>query len=85
VLDSSKEKNLKLNNLVDISIDGAAVMTGRKRGLVQRLNSDVPILLSTHCIARRLLLASGGAADAVLYLLKYQELINSLINPQGTW
>ncbi|XP_053408053.1 zinc finger protein 862-like [Mercenaria mercenaria] len=72
------DKQLNLSNLIGISTDGAAVMTGKKSGLVQQLKQEVPTLLSTHCIAHRLALASGQAADTVPYLLKFQELVNSI-------
>ena len=31
-----------------------------------------------HCIAHRLALASEGAADSIVYLVKFQEIVNSL-------
>lgn len=33
-------------------------------------------MLSTHCIAHRLALASGQAADSILYLRQYQQYVN---------
>ena len=66
VLESLEE----LSNLVGIGTDGVAVMTGKKSGLVQRLREMVPTLLSSHCIAHRLSLASVGAADTVPYFNK---------------
>ncbi|KAG1673887.1 Zinc finger protein 862 [Nymphon striatum] len=78
ILCSLDTHHLNLDNLVGISTDGAAVMTGRKSGLVQRLKAENPTILATHCISHRLALASGQAADSVPYLLKYQEIINSI-------
>ena len=76
-----EEKNMDLNKLVGIATDGAATMIGRKSGDVVRLRNKVPNLLSFHCIAHRLALASHAsaqAADAVPYLIKFQEIVNSV-------
>jgi len=35
-------------------------------------------LLTTHCIAHRLALACGAAADKVRYLVKFQDILNSM-------
>ena len=78
ILGSLHTHKLNIDNLVGISTDGAAVMTGRKRGLVQQLKAENPTILATHCISHRLALASGQAADCVPYLLKYQEIVNSI-------
>ena len=78
VIRTLEEKNLDLNKLVGIATDGAATMIGRKSGVVVRLRNKVPYLLSFHCIAHRLALASAQAADAVPYLIKFQEIVNSV-------
>ncbi|XP_053385860.1 zinc finger protein 862-like [Mercenaria mercenaria] len=78
ILSSFDIHDLKINNLVGISTDGAAVMTGKKSGLVQKLKSENPSILATHCISHRLALASGQAADSIPYFLKYQEIINAI-------
>ena len=54
------------------------LITVRKSGLVQQLKAENPTILATHCISHRLALASGQAADSVQYLLKYQEIVNSI-------
>jgi len=64
--------------LVGIATDGAATMVGRKSGVVTRLKEKVPHLVSLHCIAHRLALAAGQAADNITYLVKYQEKVNSI-------
>ncbi|KAK6175160.1 hypothetical protein SNE40_013682 [Patella caerulea] len=61
-----------------IATDGAAVMVGSRSGLTTRFKELVPGLPSTHCIAHRLALCSSGAADAIPYLIKYQELVNCI-------
>ena len=72
------DKGLEISNLVGIATDGASVMTGCKAGVVKQLKDLSPSLLSTHCIAHRLALSCGGAADQIPYLVKFQEILNSL-------
>ena len=73
-----EEKNLGLKKSVGIATDGAATMMGRKSGVVVRLRNNVPYLLSFDCIAHRLALTSAQAADAVPYLIKFQEIVISV-------
>ena len=54
-----------LNKLTGIATDGAAVMTGKKSGVVQRLKEICPYILSTHSIAHRFALGPGGTADTL--------------------
>jgi hypothetical protein len=75
---SLDENDLDVERMCGVATDGAAVMVGRHSGVVTRLKERVPGLLASHCIAHRLALASGGAADTVPYLLKYQEFVNAI-------
>ena len=43
-------------------------MVGCHAGVTTRLKEKIPFVLSIHCIAHRLALASGQAADAVSYV-----------------
>lgn len=61
------DKGLEISNLVGIAT-----------GEVKQLKDLSPSLLSTHCIAHRLALSCGGAADQIPYLVKFQEILNSL-------
>lgn len=61
------DKGLEISNLVGIAT-----------GVVKQLKDLSPSLLSTHCIAHRLALSCGGAADQIPYLVKFQEILNSL-------
>ncbi|XP_070573021.1 zinc finger protein 862-like [Ptychodera flava] len=78
VKDILKEKGLLLSNLISLGTDGASVMTGKRQGLTTRFKKDNPFILSQHCAAHKLALASGQAADCVPYLVKYQALVNDL-------
>lgn len=78
VLDVLKSKGLDASNMVGISTDGVAVMVGSKSGVVTRLRESSPNLLATHCIAHSLALGCGSGADKVQYLVKFQEILNSV-------
>lgn len=77
---SLSEGGLELGTICDTATDGASVMVGKKTGVVTRIRSKVPGLLTTHCISHRLALVSGGAADKVQNLVKYQELLNGIVS-----
>ncbi|CAG2192260.1 Fibrinogen C domain-containing protein 1-A,Fibrinogen C domain-containing protein 1,Fibrinogen C domain-containing protein 1-B,Angiopoietin-1,Fibrinogen-like protein A,Angiopoietin-4 [Mytilus edulis] len=78
IFESLNDFNINISNMCGIATDGAAVMVGRHSGVVTRIKETVPGLLSSHCIAHRLALASGAAADSVQYLVKFQEIISSI-------
>lgn len=78
ILDVLCEKQIPLDKLVGVATDGAAVMTGKKSGVVQRLKEIQPDVIATHCIAHRLALSCGGAADKIPYLVKFQGLLNDI-------
>ncbi|XP_053398207.1 E3 SUMO-protein ligase KIAA1586-like [Mercenaria mercenaria] len=73
-----KVKGISLSNLCGVSTDGAAVMIGHKSGVVTRLKREVPSVLATHCIAHRLALSCCTGTDAIPYMVKVQEVINSV-------
>jgi hypothetical protein len=78
ILHLLSEKGLDLANLCGVCTDGAAVMVGSKSGVVTRLKKDVPGLLTSHCIAHRLALSCSSGADCIPYLVKFQEILNSI-------
>lgn len=53
-------------------------MVGCRTGVTTQLKAKNPYILSIHCIAHRLALASGQAADAVPYVKQYQLYVNSI-------
>ncbi|XP_045211119.2 zinc finger protein 862-like [Mercenaria mercenaria] len=53
-------------------------MVGNKSGVVTRLKAVVPGVLATHCIAHRLALSCCNGADTIPYLVKVQEILNSV-------
>ena len=78
VVDMLAQKGIKIDGLCGVSTDGAAVMVGNKSGVVKRLKESVQGVLSTHCIAHRLALSCCSAADTIPYLVKFQEILNSI-------
>lgn len=67
-----------LDKLVGVSTDGASVMVGCQSGVVTRLREVTSGLLATHCISHRLALGTGNAADKIRYLVKFQDVLNSM-------
>lgn len=63
-----------LDKLVGVSTDGASVMVWCKSGVVTRLREVTSGLLATHCIAHRLALGTGNAADKI----RFQDVLNSM-------
>lgn len=78
VLGTLNQKGIHLSGLCDVSTDGASVMIGNKSGVVTRLKQAVPGILATHCIAHRLALSCCSGADSIPYLVKVQEILNSV-------
>ncbi|KAK3091876.1 hypothetical protein FSP39_023354 [Pinctada imbricata] len=73
-----EQRNLCVTNLSCITTDGASVMTGCRSGVTTLMKEKNCQLLSIHCIAHRLALASGQAADNIPYLKKYQHMVNTI-------
>ena len=74
-------KGINRRLIVGLATDGAPVMTGRKSGVgVQLREKCSSYLVQVHCVAHRLALASGQAADVVGLFKTYQETVNSVYN-----
>ena len=58
--------------------DGASVMLGNRGGVSKLLREKAPFLVANHCIAHRLALACGQAANKVPYLKKFKDILNQL-------
>ena len=80
LLEVLHEKGIPLSKVTGLGTDGAAVMTGRYRGLGAPLTAACPSLVQIHCVAHRLALASGQAADTVNQYKKVQNTVNALYN-----
>ena len=53
-----ERKRLTIEKLIGMATDGASVMKGERNGVTTKMKNKNAILLSTHCIAHRLALAS---------------------------
>ena len=71
-------RSISLEKLCGIATDGASAMVGCRTGVTTQLKQKNPYLLSVHCIAHRLALASGQAADSVPYVKQYQLYVNNI-------
>lgn len=78
VLQILAQKKLSTDRMFGMATDGASVMVGTRAGVTTQLKKMNPFMLSTHCIAHRLALASGQAADSVPYLKQYQQYVNTI-------
>ena len=62
---------LNINHMIGFASDGASVMVGKTNGVAAKLKASLPHLISIHCIAHRLSLASLSAADRVPAICTY--------------
>ena len=58
--------------------DGASVMLGCRGGISTLMKEKVPYLIANHCVAHRLALACGQAADEITYLKKFKSILDQL-------
>lgn len=73
-----REYNLDVEKMSAIGTDGAAVMLGERNGVAVKFKECNKSIISIHCVAHRLALASGQAADSISYLIKFQEILNKV-------
>ena len=71
-------KNLSIDSVFGLGSNEAAVMTSKKQGVTGKFLNLNPKLINVHCIAHRLALATSEAAENVLYLKEFQEMLTSL-------
>ena len=68
---------LEMQHLCGLGSDGAAIMLGIRGGVSKLLKDEVPFLVTNHCIAHRLALAAGQAANEITYL-KFKAVLDQL-------
>ena len=61
-----------MQKVTGLGTDGAPVMTGRRTGVGARLKEICPKVIQVHCVAHRLALASGQAAETVNLFKNHQ-------------
>lgn len=77
-LEALEEFDIKFQNISGLGTDGARNMTGCKKGVATLFKSQSKQIIGIHCSAHRLALASGQAANSVLYLVKFQDILNRI-------
>lgn len=65
-------------HLCGLGSDEASVMLGIRGRVSKLLKDKVPFLVANHCIAHRLALACGQAANEVPYLKKCTDILDQL-------
>jgi hypothetical protein len=78
VIDNNFFFFFEISKLIGFASDGAAVMTGAKKGVSTLIKGKNPLTLSIHCLAHRLPLASEKACKQIPYMVKYLEIVNRL-------
>ena len=73
-----EKKGLAMDKMIGFASDGASVMTGVKKGVTTLAKNENPFMLTVHCLAHRLALASEKAAKKIPYMVKHLEVINRL-------
>lgn len=68
LLDVLQQCKIPISEIFSFGSDGASVMTGRRTGVAKRLKGHNPEMVSLHCGAHRLALASSQAAQHVSYM-----------------
>ena len=78
LLSVCSQSGISLNKVLGFGSDGASVMTGCRSGVAVRLRGHNPEIISIHCGAHRLALASSQAAHAIVYLKRFDDHLNTL-------
>lgn len=78
LLSVCSQSQISLNKVFGFGSDGAAVMTGCRSGVAVRLRGHNCEMISIHCGAHRLALASSQAAHAITYLKRFDDHLNTI-------
>lgn len=71
--------DLSLNErMCGFGSDGESIMIGSRNGVAAKLKEIVPWLVGNHCIAHRLTLACSEAADAILFMTKFKDIVSQM-------
>ena len=73
-------KQIDVSKVAGLGSDGASVMVGRHNGVGAMLKKLNPFMLSMHCVAHKLALASASAASSVPYCSKHNSTLRGLYN-----
>ena len=78
VLDFLHDTRFDINNVSSFGCDGASVMTGCREGVATQLKCLNKNIISIHCVAHRLALATSQASQSIPYLCRFKEILSSL-------
>lgn len=78
LLSVCSQSQISLNMVFGFGSDGASVMTGCRSGVPMRLRGQNREMISIHCGAHRLALASSQAAHAIAYLKRFDDHLNTI-------
>ena len=73
-----REMGFDMHHLCCIGSDEASVMLGVLGGVSKLLKDQVTFLVANHCVAHRLTLAAGQAANEVTYLQLFKDVLDQL-------
>ena len=73
-----KDKGIEMSKLIGIGTDGASVMTGRKNGVIKRLQDQCPSLVGVHCAAHRCALAASQATKDIPEMEWYSRVVTNV-------
>ena len=80
IVEYLREKKIDVSRVSGLGSDGASVMTGRHNGVGAKLKKLNPFMLSMHCVAHKLALASENAASQVPYCRQHHSTLKGLYN-----
>ena len=78
LLEFLQDIHFSVSDISSFGSDGASVMTGRNEGVATRLKRLNINIISVHCVAHRLALATCQASQSVPYLLRFKEILSRL-------
>lgn len=71
-----EKKKLPKHEMVGMATDGAGNMVGVRKGVTTRFKQEIQHLITNHCMAHRLQLASEKSANQVPVITKYIAVLN---------
>ena len=78
LIDLCAEVQIPIEKVAAFGSDGASVMVGHHGGVATLLKAHVPHLVSIHCVAHRLALATSHASESVSYIKKYSKVLQTI-------
>ena len=78
IVEYLEEKDIELSKIAGLGSDGASVMVGKQNGVGARLRKLNPYMLSMHCVAHKLALASEAAASSVSYCKQHRSILKGI-------